>query len=180
MALGLDEACRQSAHSCAWVLLTLRIASPSSRWTVTFPLKVLHTAIWSASVNWLQSAWKPFVMLLSPSLVFANRSHAFWTLYTDVTFSISVTTCGQVFAGGGGGVAGVGDGAAVVVGAGVVVGAAPQGHHAQSTQRQRRLAECKPLACFSAQCRRTQQCQRTAHAHMRTEPPIESQRCSFR
>ena len=73
-------------------------------------------------------------MLLSPSRVFARRSHAFSTLYVDVTFSIAFTASGQVFTGGGGGVAGVGDGAAVVVGAGVVVAASSQGHHNQPLQ----------------------------------------------
>ena len=101
---------------------------------MTFPLKVLHTAICASSVNWLQSAWKPFTMLLSPSRDVAKRSHAFSTLYVDVTLSIAFTASGQVFAGGGGGVAGVGDGAAVVVGAGVVVAAASQGHHAHISQ----------------------------------------------
>ena len=80
-------------------------------------------------------------MLLSPSRVFASRSHAFSTLYTDVTFSIAFTASGQVFAGGGG-CAGVGDGAAVVVGAGVVVAAALQGHHAQPLQRAGRQDTC--------------------------------------
>ena len=94
---------------------------------MTSPLKVLHTATCASSVNRLQSAWKPFTMLLSPSRVFASRSHAFSTLYTDVTFSISSTTSGHVAAGGGGSAAVVGDGVAVAVGAGVVVAGAVVG-----------------------------------------------------